>query len=332
MITVRSIRTRGYVMSKKTDVNDNVSHVDQDADWLYRFPIRVLSERTGIGSSTLRAWERRYGLLQPERTPKGHRLYREQDVKRIERIVGLLDENHTLPGIASLLNDEQEEKTSGSPGSPLENDAWSALVEQTLTAVREFSTERIEAIFNESASLYPFDLVTERLIEPVLKTLGDQWDKRPAGIAEEHFYTGWLNHRLGARFHHASSQATGARIVCACLPGSYHDIGLKLFSISALMRGYRILYFGANLPLEQIPYILERSAARGVVLAANRQNDSGVFDSLARLMHMLEVPVFLGGTDGMLSDTGDFEQAGGIVLGNRIAVSLRVLGTHVPAH
>lgn len=320
-------------MSNKHSVNNDVSPpIDLDTDRLDRFPIRVLSERTGIGPSTLRAWERRYGLLQPERTPKGHRLYREDDVKRIERIVALLDENHTLPGIAGLLNDEQEEKTTESPDAQPANDTWSTQVEETLIAVREFSTGRIEAIFNETASLYPFDLVIERLIEPVLKALGEQWDKRPAGIAEEHFYSGWLNHRLGARFHHASSQATGTRIACACLPGTHHDIGLQLFSISALMRGYRILYFGANLPLEQIPYILQRSAARGVVLAANRHTDSAVFDSLARLMHTWQVPVFLGGTDVMRADTDEFEQAGGIVLGNRIAVSLRVLGTHVPAH
>ena len=57
-----------------------------------RFPIRVLSEKTGVGTSTLRAWERRYGLLKPERTPKGHRLYSAGDMRHVERILTLLEE------------------------------------------------------------------------------------------------------------------------------------------------------------------------------------------------------------------------------------------------
>ncbi|MDH5368613.1 MAG: MerR family transcriptional regulator, partial [Gammaproteobacteria bacterium] len=75
-----------------------VSSVEKDL-----FPIRVLSEKTTVGTSTLRAWERRYGLLTPERTPKGHRLYCERDVKRVHKILELLDDGHSLPAIADML-------------------------------------------------------------------------------------------------------------------------------------------------------------------------------------------------------------------------------------
>ena len=65
------------------------------------FPIRVLCERTGVGSSTLRAWERRYGLINPQRTPKGHRLYTADDVRLVEYVLTLLREGHSLAAIAS---------------------------------------------------------------------------------------------------------------------------------------------------------------------------------------------------------------------------------------
>ncbi len=298
-----------------------------------RFPIRVLSDRTGVGSSTLRAWERRYGLLKPARTPKGHRLYNEQDVARVQRIVTLLEEGHGLSNIARRLNEQEsiselpEHATDGRHGAG----NWTRLIEQTITAVHDFSAERVDAIYNEASSLYPVDMVTERLLEPVLSSLGRDWQQREAGIAEEHFYTSWLRNRLGARFHHAIGQASGARIICACLPGTFHEIGLMLFAISALSRGYRVLYFGANLPLDQLPLIVQAAAARAVIVSARGTTDESIRDSLPALVDALPVPLFLGGEAGDI-DIPAFEKAGGILLGERVSVALRVLGSHVPAH
>lgn len=312
--------------ARKNYANESETANSQSLD---RFPIRVLSEQTGVGASTLRAWERRYGLLNPQRTPKGHRLYCRQDVTLIERILTLLEEGHALPHIAKLIKDEVDDQVS-SKGNE-QTDHWAVLIEKTLAAVRDFSSERIESIYNEASSLYPVDLVTARLVEPVLKILGSTWQERESGIAEEHFYTNWLNHRLGARFHHAAGQATGNRLICACLPGSFHETGLKLFSISALARGYRVLYFGSNLPIEQIPLIVERSSARGVVLSTNQSLSDSANEELAELLEKLDIPVFIGGRiDNM--DKESIDKAGGILLGENISVALKVIDTHLPAY
>jgi len=173
-------------------------------------------------------------------------------------------------------------------------------------------------------------MVTERLIEPVLAHLGNEWQSRDAGIAEEHFYSHWVRNRLGARFHHASSQASGTRILCACLPESHHEIGLMLFTISALTRGYRVLYLGANLPLAEIPAVISRSGTRGVVLSSRADIDATMEQQLADLLTWVNVPVMLGGpcSDHPLPR---FEQAGGVRLGSRIAIALRILDSHIPA-
>ena len=295
-----------------------------------RFAIRVLSERTGVGASTLRAWERRYGLLSPERTPKGHRLYSDQDVERVERVVALLDEGHPLSAVARRIKARTEPEREKGEGAPQKN-LWDGYLGRTLDAVRDFSSERVEAIHNEASSLYPVELVTERLIEPVLSELGRGWRERESGIAEEHFYASWLRNRLGARFHHALNQAAGVRIVCAGVPGSHHEIGLMLFSISALTRGYRVLYFGPDLPLEQIPAVVRRSGARGVVLASRTEIPEGMDGRLAALIPQVGVPVLLGGP---VSDrpVERFEAAGGVRLGPRIGVALKVLGDQVPVY
>lgn len=294
-----------------------------------RLPIRLLSERTGIGASTLRAWERRYGLLAPERTPKGHRLYSANDVRLVERILTLLEEGHSLPSIAERL---RPGGGTSVPGQVRHEQAgvWPDYLKGTLQAIQDFSTERVEAIYNEASSLYPVDMVTERLIEPVLIELGSDWQASDAGIAEEHFYASWARNRLGARFHHAVGQARGPRLLCACLPGAYHEIGLLLFSLSALTRGYRVLYLGADLPLGQVSAAVSRSAARGVVLSARGEVDEAMQEQLVGLNALLNVPLMLGGpcSDRAL---GRFEASGGIRLGSRIAVALQVLGSYVTA-
>ncbi len=294
------------------------------------FPIRMLSERTGVGAPTLRAWERRYNLLTPQRTPKGHRLYGEPDVRKVQRILELLQDGHSLPAIAGQIR--QGRGKAGTARDKLtQSGVWRGHVDDTLRAIADFSHERIEAIFNEATSLYPVDMVTERLIEPVLVALGEQWPDNPSGIAEEHFYANWVRNRLGARFHHGYGQAKGARVLCACAPGNFHDIGLLLFSISALTRGYRVLYFGPDLPLDQIHPILQRSGARGVVLAAHEPLTPAGDQELAGLAAEIDVPLMLGGA-GSNHPLPAFEAAGGVRLGSRIAVALQVLASHIPVH
>ena len=301
------------------------------------FPIRVLAEKTAVGTSTLRAWERRYGLLQPQRTPKGHRLYSQKDVKRVAKILDLLNDGHSLPSIAEMLAIQNEADDAVKIGlenvlSAAMSSVWFDLIEATLEATEDFNIERIDAIYNEASSLYPVDMVTDRLIQPVITSLGKAWIEYPEkGIAQEHFYTSWLKNRLGARFHHNYSHAKGARIICACLPGSYHEIGLMLFSLSALARGYRVLYFGADLPLNQLSYIRERSAAKAIVLGAHKTMSNIVSTELIELMPKLKTPVFIGGTDE-LNSLDSFQNAGGILLGSNISVALSIFESRIQVY
>jgi DNA-binding transcriptional MerR regulator len=311
-------------------VTKQTIHAQAQAPFKDGFPIRVLAERTGVGTSTLRAWERRYNLLTPQRTPKGHRVYSEQDAQIVQRVLELLHEGHSLPSIAKQIRQPESPIDRWEPGMGMTG-VWREYLQHTLRAIGDFSHERIEAKFNEATSLYPIDMVTERLIEPALVTLGERWQSNPAGIAEEHFYTCWVRNRLGARFHHGYSQARGARILCACLPGEHHDIGLMLFALSAQSRGYRVLYFGPDLPLEQVPLIVQRSGARAVILSNRAPLHEDQDRQLATLTKHCSVPVMLGG-EASDNPIPAFESVGGICLGARILVALQVLTSRLDVH
>jgi hypothetical protein len=104
-----------------------------------------------------------------------------------------------------------------------------------------------------------------------------------------------------------------------------------LFSLSALSRGYRVLYFGADLPLNQLPYIVKRSAARAVVIAVQDHMHASTTNELPALVSKLNTPVFIGGSNRLV-DTSAFQTSGGILLGENISVALRVFESHVPAY
>ncbi len=311
-------------------MTDQSTHAQGVAASKEGFPIRVLAERTGVGTSTLRAWERRYGLLTPQRTPKGHRVYSEKDAHIVERVLELLREGHSLPSIARRIGQPESGIGIEEPG-PGMTGVWRDYVQDTLRAIGDFSHERIEALFNEATSLYPIDMVNERLIEPTLTTLGERWQANPAGIAEEHFYASWVRNRLGARFHHGYSQARGARILCACLPGERHEIGLMLFALAAQSRGYRVLYFGPDLPLGQVLPVVERSGVRALVLSAVTPLSEDQDNELAELSGHATIPVMLGGECSNGSAQA-FESAGGVRLGSRISVALHLLASRVDVY
>lgn len=135
------------------------------------FPIGELSSRTQVHTVTLRAWERRYGLLKPQRTPKGHRLYNENDVATVEKILALVARGARLSKIKPLLESFEEEK-------PDENSIhWSRAVEDLKSAVETLSFSKIQHLINEKFANYPAQLCSSNWIKPCMAALSKHPDK-----------------------------------------------------------------------------------------------------------------------------------------------------------
>ena len=257
------------------------------------YPIRTISELTGVPTTTLRAWERRHGLLKPSRTPKGHRLYSSQDVDLINEIVKLLKANHTISEAIRIVNNPELRTTVSS----YSDGHWQGYQQRMIKSIENFNTDNLDRTYNEALSIYPIDMVTEHVIIPILKTLGERWDSREAGIAEEHFFSAFLRNKLGARLHHESTRTKGSKILVSCLPGEHHELGLLLFSIAALGHGYQILYLGTNMPVEQLPIVAERTQVAALLISATSV-DSWTDDLTSKLkqcINTVNIPVVFGG-------------------------------------
>ena len=287
-------------------------------------PIRTVSLLTGVNAITLRAWERRYGLVIPQRTPKGHRLYTQQDVARIHRIVELLEQGISVGHVKPLL-DQVAGDVAAAPSATGEGDTWKDHQDRMLSAIEGFDEQALDRSYNDALSLYPLDIVNQRLTTPLLRLLGERWQKRATGIAEEHFFSLYLRNKLGARIHHMNQRGNGPLLLLACLPGELHETGLLFFALAAVDAGYRALILGANTPLQQIPAVLDTRPCAAVILSGSSKPARGVIDKeLPNLIGGVKTPVFIGG-DTAVSHQAKLEQGGAICLGKNIAQGLQLI-------
>lgn len=294
-----------------------------------QYPIRTLSELTGIPTTTLRAWERRYGLLKPDRTPKGHRLYSSEDVELIREISALLKNNHTISEAIRIIRDpDRNNLLQLSPGE----DHWQGFQQEFLKSIEAFNDQKLDKVYNDALSIYPVDMVNEHVIIPVLQTLGEQWQQREAGIAEEHFFSAFLRNKLGARFHHQSNNSRGKQILVACLPGEYHELGILLYCIAAIGRGYRILYLGSNMPPQQLPMVVARTHVSAVLLSASSITDWEQVNqpALQDFIDALDIPIMMGG-DICNQFSNKIEQLGIQALGSDHVNALDKMESIIPA-
>lgn len=291
---------------------------------MQQYPIRTASEMTGINAVTLRAWERRYGLIKPLRTPKGHRLYTLQHINLINQVREKLASGMSISRIASeLFEHQQDEDTTG--------DIWQGYCKRMISSVSKFDERGMDNVYNEAMTLYPVDIVTDRLIVPLLKQLGELWATNKGRVAEEHFFSIYLRNKIGARLHHQNLQNDGKKIVAACLPGERHEFGILLFALNAHSRGFRIVQLGADMPVGELAAVAAITHADAIVLAGSAHADCAqTMRSLKSLISETAVPVFFGG-DAVTTCAAELAEISVTSLGPNIASSLsliaKVIGT-----
>ena len=287
------------------------------------YTIGTVSKLTGVGPITLRAWERRYDLIEPVRKESGHRLYTRSHIDQINRITALTSQGMRI----SQIRPEMIESSAASKreGAQEPGDRWDEALESMVAAIIDFDEERLEAVYNEVLAIAPIEEVTRRLVQPLLRTLGSRWETGEGTVAEEHFFSFFLRNRLGAQFHHRSRENSGPLLLIACLPGEMHEIALQVFALAAHSKGFRILSLGASMPLEEIAFVAKKKNCDAVVLSGSVAPDPKLIaDGLNKLVKQLDVPLFVGGQSSVaICDA--INRTGAIALGQDIPTGLKRL-------
>jgi DNA-binding transcriptional MerR regulator/methylmalonyl-CoA mutase cobalamin-binding subunit len=298
----------------------NTENVKEDDQAPGLFPIRTVSELTGVNSITLRAWESRYGLIEPIRKASGHRLYTQEHIDLINRVVGLLDRGMRIGQVkAEVLSGAGSE----SDFADERQNHWRRYVNGMFAAIIRFDEKALENTYSDALSHYPVRTVTEKLLSPVLKELGERWASGQGSVAEEHFFGFYLRNKLGARFHHRVKNQTGPKLLMACLPGDLHETGLLLFALDACDEGFQAILLGANMPVEDFPDAIKKTGSDALVLSGTiAPGDDIIKKQLPGLVEKLQVPVFLGG-NVVASNFDDLKKSGVLLIGTDIDMGIK---------
>jgi DNA-binding transcriptional MerR regulator len=239
--------------------------------------IGELARRTGVSPELLRAWEQRYGLLQPSRSAGGFRLYSEEDERRVRATTTLIGQ-----GLSAA---EAARRALAEAGEALDTDRplIGRLSADLRSALDAFDTQRAHAGFDELLASVSVDTVLRDVLIPYLGELGERWERGQASVAQEHFASNLIRGRLLGLSRDWGSVA-GPTVILACPPGEEHDLALIMFGIAVSRRGRRVLFLGADTPVETLRDAVDTAKPSAVVLATS---DAGVISENARLLREL---------------------------------------------
>ncbi len=212
--------------------------------------ISELSRRVGVASDTLRVWERRYGLLQPRRTPGNIRLYSAVDEARVRLMKRYLSEAVAPAQAAELVKATRLRLTPGRSSQLAGHDATLAAREMT-DALEAFDESSAEQALQQLMSEYSTLAVIRDVIMPYLHDVGERWAANHMTVAQEHFASNFVHSRLLA-LARGWDRGLGPRALLACAPNEWHTLGLVAFGIALHAQGWRISYFGAATPIEML--------------------------------------------------------------------------------
>ncbi len=243
--------------------------------WL---PIREVARQTGVNAVTLRAWERRYGLIVPQRTPKGHRLFSAAHVQRIHAILTWLNRGVPVSQVKSLID------SSYALPDAVENE-WHGLRQNLVHAISELTERRVDDVFNQAMALYPPRTLCEQLLLPLLQELEHRWQGQFGAQMERVFFLSWLRSKFGARIYHNNRQLQGAPLLLVNQSDLPLEPHLWLSAWLASSADCPVEVFDWPLPAGELALAVEHLRPRAVLLYSSK---------------LLQLPAFaklLGGID-----------------------------------
>lgn len=274
-----------------------------DMDSTPRHPIRVVSQRTGLTTATIRAWERRYEAVTPSRSDGGQRLYSDRDLQRLGTLRELTEAGRQISSVAGLSDVEATQllmedriAAAASLGTDPSSDP-NTRVEEAMSMTLNFEAERLEGHLWRSALALGGRAFLDEVVAPLLDRIGSSWAAGGISPAQEHLASSVIDQIL-ERLTTASRTGQGPVLVVTTLPGERHGLGARLVCVTAVLEGWRVEYLGTDLPVLEIVAAVEGVGADAAAISVVRRDEpEGTRASLVALREALDsrVDLYVGG-------------------------------------
>lgn len=285
-------------------MNNEGGATDQQADSQPRYPIGVVAQRTGLSTHVLRAWERRYGLVDPGRDENGVRLYSNADIVRLRLLKRVTEGGHPIGRVAALDTRgllalaREADRAADLAGAARVPEAADRFVAACLEAVEAMDGVRIHGVLMKAVVGLGLMEFVEGVVSPLLRRTGELWAGGELCPAHEHLLSVRV-HRVLDWLLETLPNAPGAPLLLATTPaGQRHELGAMLAGVVAADVGWRAVYFGPDLPAGDIARAAATTGADAVALSlVHRDDPESAREELRELRARLpgRVHLFVGG-------------------------------------
>ena len=249
------------------------------------YTIKQAAARSGVTVPLLRAWERRYQIVEPARTASGYRLYDEAALARLRAMRRLVDAGWSPSNAAAAVLEDRVPPAQ----APLHADAAEALppadhIERFVAAAGHLDAAAIEHVLDAMLAEGTFETIADRLLMPALVALGEAWANGRIDVGAEHAASHAVHRRLSAAFQAAGDAAADGGVLVGLPPGARHELGALAFAVAARRSGLPILYLGPDLPVADWVATARRIGAIAAVIGAPTAADGRAAVDVAKAL------------------------------------------------
>lgn len=247
--------------------------VGAESDGLY--PMRLVTRLTGLNADTIRAWERRYGAVTPDRSAGNTRRFSPDDVRRLTLLHEAVERGHTIGAIAHLSTEELQGMVDDraaplDPSSDPPDQSFTQWRQSYLGAIARFETRRAHELLTRAATLMDRRSLVYEVVLPVIREVGVRWAGGEVGVAQEHIVTRQLTSVLQVMLDSQYLPPGAPRLLMTTPPGHRHEFGILVAGLLALEKGVEPIHLGVDLPLEDVSWAVRMSRANALVMSVAR--------------------------------------------------------------
>ncbi len=277
---------------------------------VYKYPIKVVSQMTGLSVFVIRAWEKRYEAVSPSRTDTNRRLYSEEDIEKLKLLNEAVHKGHNIGGVANLSIEELKSvlsrKQNVSIDKPakekeLSNEIFEDIeitINKCIELIKAYDGKTLETILLKASTKMSQPQLIENLVVPLIYRVGNLWHSGNLRIANEHLASAVIRSFLTNIIERYKFPESAPIIIAATPTGQEHELGALIVSIIAASIGWKVIYLGPNLPMEEIVAVTENLEAKVVALSiVYPSDDPQLKKDLKNLKRMLSknISIIVGG-------------------------------------
>lgn len=212
--------------------------------------IQRVAKLTGLSKDVIRVWERRFGVLKPTRGANRYRNYSDEDVALLRYLKEQLDAGGSIGDLARLGREELLNRLrAASPRASFIDNTFDRLLRELLSALDPFDRVMFEKRLNGAVAVVPFEEALHGILLPLQERVGQLWHDGHVNVAIEHYVTKQIQQKIFSAMNQLPVAEFGAKVVVACPPGEEHDIAALAVAYRCRVRGCRVYYLGANVPV-----------------------------------------------------------------------------------